>query len=327
MKTTRLLACSLVTMLCAASCTATSMRAPAIENRIEVLLHGFRGDVGIYARNLRTGATFARHADELFPTASVFKLAVLVELHRRVHAGELTLAERRRVSRAASRHGTGVLKHLSTDAELSVSDLSRLMMIFSDNVATDTLMETLDAASVTQSLRNLGLQRTTVSANVTAMHYGMMDVGADTASAELDAQLTARARAGTLVPRGFADRSTDGNVATPREMGQLLAKLHAGEVVSAEASRSILDLMRLTADRTVIPRHLSPDVIVAHKSGGTWRVKADVGIVYTDDGPIALALFAYCEPNETRKSKILAHAAAELVAALGTKPPPSSPSS
>src|SRR5688572_19951704 len=105
----------------------TAARAGDLESKVAKLVEGFTGSVGIYANDLNTGREFAYHADDLFATASVFKVPVLIELFRRAEAGELRLDDRRRVpTTGISRHGTGVLKNLRDQPEMTPLDYCRL---------------------------------------------------------------------------------------------------------------------------------------------------------------------------------------------------------
>ena len=140
----------------------------------------------------------------------------------------------------------------------------------------------------------------------------MIGVDSSIGSQAYDDLLTQRAREGKLVAGGFVDRSLNGNVTTPEEMGRLLEQLHRGEVVSESASEQMLEIMKQTGSQAVIRKHLPPETVVAHKIGGTWRVRADVGIAYLKSGPVIMSLFAYCGPEETRKTEVLAQIAARI---------------
>lgn len=300
---------SAASFLLLVGCVTPLTPSEALETEVRELIDGYRGDIGVYAKNLRTTETFSYHGDDLFCTASVFKVPVMVELFRQAERGEVNLRDRRTPSTKASMHGTGILSYLQDAPELSLLDYCRLMIVYSDNIATDTIMETIDPAAVTATMERLGLSKTRVNGNVTQMHYGMMGSDAVTGSAELDEQLMDAARSGGLVLGGFANRSLSGNVTTPREMGILLEKLHLGEVVSRLASESMLDVMKDTRSSSMIPKHLPSGTVVAHKTGGTWRVKANVGIAYLESGPVVISVFAFYEPEEKRAAEILAEIA------------------
>ena len=175
--------------------------------------------MGIYAEDLAAGKQYAYQADELFPTASVFKVAVMIELFQRAERIELLLDDRRTIAKGISHHGTGKLKGQDGDPERTLLEYCRLMIAESDNVATDTLMETLSPAAVTATLRKLGFPKTNVAGNCTEMHYQMAGIDSRVGSPRHDELLLTRARTGNLIEAGFADSSPAGNVTTPEGDG------------------------------------------------------------------------------------------------------------
>jgi beta-lactamase class A len=283
----------------------TAAAAGDLESKVAKLVEGFTGSVGIYAHDLNTGREFAYHADELFGTASVFKVPVLVELFRRAEAGELRLDDRRRVpATGISRHGTGVLKNLRDQPEMTLLDFSRLMVIYSDNIATDTLMQVVDAAAVTATMQRLGFPNTRVAGDCTTMHYRMFGIDPPIGSAANDDLLLARIKEGKRVKgAGFTDRSLNGNVTTPREMGTIFVKLYRGEIL-AKSSGQMLEILKQTASRKMASR-LPAEIVVAHKIGGTEGVSSDVGIIYMPQGPIVVSLFVNYDAPNSRASTLV----------------------
>ena len=277
-----------------------------LHSRVRSLLRPFRGSVGIYAEDLSGSKQYAYQADDLFPTASVFKVAVMIELFQRAERIELLLDDRRPIAKGISHHGTGKLKEGVDQPDSTLLEYCRLMIAESDNVATDTLMKMLPPAAVTATLRELGFPKTHVAGNCTEMHYQMAGIDSRVGSPKLDQILLDRARAGSLVEAGFADSSIASNVTTPREMAAIFRRIYDKEIISHSASVQMLELLKQTSSRSLIPKHLSPDTVVAHKVGGTWRVKADVGIVYLERGPLLISLFSYYHRRETQAADILA---------------------
>jgi beta-lactamase class A len=138
------------------------------------------------------------------------------------------------------------------------------------------------------------------------MHYRMAGMESSVGSAANDAILLARQKERKFLAAGFADRSRSGNVTTPREMGTIFEKIHRGEIIGPEASRAMLEILKQTESRNMIPRHLPPETVVAHKIGGSWRVKADAGIAYLPGHPLVISVFAYFEPEERRSTDLIA---------------------
>jgi beta-lactamase class A len=283
----------------------TAARAGDLESKVAKLVEGFTGSVGIYANDLNTGREFAYHADDLFATASVFKVPVLVELFRRAEAGELRLDDRRRVpATGISRHGTGVLRNLRDQPEMTLLDYCRLMVIFSDNIATDTLMQVVDPAAVTGTMKRLGFPNTRVAGDCTTMHYRMFGIDPPVGSAANDELLLARIKEGKRVKgAGFTDRSLNGNVTTPREMGTIFVKLYRGELL-AKSSAQMIEILKQTAGRKMAGQ-LPPEIVVAHKTGGTQGVSSDVGIIYLPQRPIVLSLFLNYDAPDSRASTLI----------------------
>lgn len=137
-------------------------RPLTLERALDRYLKSFRCDVGLYVQHLETNEAFGYNAHRQFRTASVFKIAVLVEAYRQGEAGRLDLNGRVPVTDRAARPGTGVLQHLNSIAALSIRDLAVLMIGLSDNTATELLLQTVGMERVNTTLRELGLTQTRV---------------------------------------------------------------------------------------------------------------------------------------------------------------------
>ena len=97
------------------------------------------GTVGFYAEDLTTGEQLSYNADETFFTASTFKVPLLVGLFREIESGNIELLERVKLNEDMKVAGSGVLKEMVSGIELTIHDLAMLMIIVSDNTATDII--------------------------------------------------------------------------------------------------------------------------------------------------------------------------------------------
>src|SRR3954470_2663268 len=111
--------------------------AADLKSDLEQLTAKHQGKVGLFAKNLRTGETVAIDADEPVQTASVIKLPVMIEAFYQSKAGKLDLTKKLNVTKTEQVPGSGILAYIQPDVTLSLLDTITLMMIVSDNTATN----------------------------------------------------------------------------------------------------------------------------------------------------------------------------------------------
>jgi len=266
-------------ILLAALFLAAPLSAASLQSEVEDAVRTLRGTMGVAARNLGTGQTVLVDADRPFPTASVIKVAVMVEVFHQIAEGRLRREDTVTLEEAAKVDGSGILQRLHGGLVLTVGDLLDLMMTISDNTATNLLIARVGTASVDRRLLSYGLTRTRL------FRPTFRDGHADVFPEE--------------------EKEFGLGVATPREMAQLLERIAEGKVVDRAASDAMIALMREQTNRTMIPRSLpeTEDVVIAEKPGwdeekhadarGVKRhVRGDVGIVITPRARYVLAIFA-----------------------------------
>ena len=128
----------------------------SIQQKIETLAKGFNGRIGISALNLQSNETYAYQPDEVFPTASVIKLGVLVTLMAQCEAGDSSLEDPIMLRRADLTTGSGVLQNLSPGLIMPVRDYAFLMMNISDNLATNVLIDYIGLKNIQTFLTESG---------------------------------------------------------------------------------------------------------------------------------------------------------------------------
>ncbi|GIK55344.1 MAG: serine hydrolase [Chloroflexi bacterium] len=116
------------------------------------LCAGFDGRVGVSALNLQTNEQFLYHAEEMFPTASAIKLAVLAALMQQVEVGQYTLDAPLMLRRADQISGSGILQFLTPGLVMPLRDWAFLMMNMSDNLATNVLIDHVGLAYIQEWL-------------------------------------------------------------------------------------------------------------------------------------------------------------------------------
>lgn len=134
---------------------------------LDRLTDSFDGRIGVYIKDIASGATYTPAAAERFPTASAIKLPVLVELYRQAETGDLNLDERRPLRAGIARQfASGPLRMFRDDPKLTLWDYARAMMIVSD----DVLMDAVGLESVNETMVSLGCLNTRCSMSMGTWH-------------------------------------------------------------------------------------------------------------------------------------------------------------
>lgn len=230
---------------------------------------GFPGGVSLYAKNLDSGEAIGIRETEPVRTASTIKLAVMAALFDAIARGELQWSERLTITDAEKVAGSGVIEsELSSGVQLPLQDVMHLMMALSDNTATNMILERFPADRVNAYLDRIGLGSTRSLRKILGKN-GPAGVSA----------------AGKLEK----NQKYGLGVSTPRDMVALVERMERGELVSAEASREMIAVMKRCQDTTGIRRPFG-ELAVANKTGALDALRSDVGIVYSKTGRIAIAI-------------------------------------
>jgi beta-lactamase class A len=262
-----LLALALLPACAPAAAQAGSARAStdtaALRRTIENASAGYQGVVGVSVRNLATGESLSIRGGETFSSASLIKVAVLVALLDEVEKGTMRLDEPLSMLARDRVGGSGVLQHFRPGLQLTVEDAARLMIIISDNTATNLLLEKLNIRTVWTKMEALGLPHTKIhSKSFNRASSVAMD---------------------SSVKYGLG-------VTTPDETVELFARLHAGTAVSARMDSVALAILRQNDDRNKLVRWLPAGARAAHKSGDVDQARNDCGILYGPDAPVAICV-------------------------------------
>ena len=113
---------------------------PTVDHRIQAAIKDFPGNVSLYARNLDTGVSYELRADEAVPTASTIKVPIMVELFAEAEEGKLDWTQKLELTDQDKVSGSGVLTELSGGDTLPIRDLMHLMIVVSDNTATNLIL-------------------------------------------------------------------------------------------------------------------------------------------------------------------------------------------
>jgi beta-lactamase class A len=215
----------------------------------------FSGAFGVWAHSLTARETVEWNAREVFPSASAIKLPILYEVFRQAGEGRIRLADGRRVEAGEIVPGSGILKDLTPGLTLSLRDLAVLMIVVSDNTASNLLIDVVSIDAVNASMRALGLTDTV-----------------------LDHKFF------------HAPAGAPANRSTPADLGRLMHLVAAHEVLTPQACEEMLEILRRQHHTDLTTRRIAefdgfleagtePVVRVASKSGSIRGTRNDVALV------------------------------------------------
>jgi beta-lactamase class A len=288
------------------ACAASAADQKALERRLSRLRNSFPGEMAIYMKHLPSGQTLAFDADRVYETFSVIKVPIMVEVLRRVEAGEFRLSDRIELKSSDARWPSGVLYALDPGLQPTIKDLLTLMIIISDNSATDILADKVDRANITRTMRSLGLQQTTIEfsdLDYDRVWLGFLEPRFRQESAEGVMKFPFGKYSGAQVREAFRKAIYESDIyfghSTAREMGILFEKMARKELVSAAASQLMIDILQKQQVDDRFPRYLR-DVEIAHKTGdGQPFIANDAGILWVKGQPIVLVVFTGQHRGET----------------------------
>ncbi|HEX8890548.1 MAG TPA: serine hydrolase [Pyrinomonadaceae bacterium] len=247
-----------------------------LDRRVRDEVGRFEGTVTLYAKNLDTDAEYSFGGDEPVRTASTIKIAIMIEAFSRVAEGKAKWTDDLVLTKEKKIAGSGILQEFTEGLHLTLRDAVMLMMVMSDNTATNLVIDALGGAdSVNARMKSLGLTQTRL----------MRKVGGGGDSEEGKREENKRFGLGRT---------------SPHEMASLIEKLERGEIVNASASKEMIELMKREQTQDGIWRELWR-LPRATKSGALDALRSNVGIIYHTRGRIILAITCddMPEPNWT----------------------------
>lgn len=251
-----------------------------LQQTLESIAALHHGDVALFAENLKTGETVGIHPDEAVPTASVIKLAILYAAMQQVRAGAARLDDPLIMRKDDQVPRSGALLFFDTPMTLTLKDALTMMIVLSDNTATNLVIDHIGFAAINSCIQKIGLKNTCL--------YRKALRPAE-ASAPED-------------HKRFGLGKT-----TPREIAQLMQKIISGDfseqsTPSRAGDEHLRDLMlymlRNQFYQGSIPRYLGAmytdtDSLIANKTGELNAVRNDVAAIDSNNGMLILSIFTY----------------------------------
>jgi beta-lactamase class A len=253
-----------------------------LEARLAPLAKAHKGKVAIAVKHLCTGESYSLNADEPMATASLIKVAVMVETYQQALEGKVRLTDRVTLHDADKVPGSGILTdHFSDGATFTLRDAVRLMIALSDNTATNLVLDRVGLREVNRRMESLGLSNTKINAK---------SFRGSTTSVDPDRS------------KKFGLGST-----TAREMVALFEMIQAGNVVSPVCRQVMLNHLKKCDDKDRFTKLLPAGTVVAHKTGSVNDARTDAGIIYLDSGPVALCVLTAENRDRSWRPENAAH--------------------
>jgi len=243
-------------LVCAARLAAqmtkplTHADTSSLRRTLDAIAAAHHGVLGYSVLNLDTGERLSLRGDETFPTASLIKVPILVTLYDLAEQKQLSLDDPLTVIKIDQVPGSGVLQFMHPGMSLSVHDAAALMIILSDNTATNLILDKIAIRRVWTKMEALGLPHTKVHSKV---YLRLASVAMDSS-----------------VKYGLG-------VSTPNEMAHLFELLAQGKAVNPAADSAMLQLLSNNADGDSMQRTID-GLSVPHKTGATDSVRTECAL-------------------------------------------------
>jgi beta-lactamase class A len=247
---------SIASLLCAAGLSGQAPKpfahadTSALRHTLDAIAAAHHGILGYSVLNLDTGEHLSLRGDETFPTASLIKVPILVTLYDLVEQKQLSLDDPLTVIKIDQVPGSGVLQFMHSGMSLSVHDAAALMIILSDNTATNLILDRIAIRRVWSKMEALGLPHTKVHSKT---FLRLTSVAMDSS-----------------VKYGLG-------VSTPNEMAHLFELLAQGKAVNPAADSSMLQILANNADGDSMQRTIN-GMSVPHKTGATDSVRTECAL-------------------------------------------------
>jgi beta-lactamase class A len=266
-------------LLAPALAHASPQEDQLLDQQLQSIAAAHHGKLAVYAHNLRTGQTASLSPDLPVKTASTIKLGILLDAAEQIRAGHASLSDKLVLEHANQVGGSGVLGELTAPLALTLGDTLTLMVILSDNTATNMAIDRLGLDHINATLGTAGLKQTFLYKKVYVPASGPMP--ADQPQFGLG-KTTAREMAAIMERFATCRLSFDNGPPLPRD----------GPLCGA-----FLSMLRNQQDRNMLPRYLETmdtseqGSAIADKIGALDAVRNDVALIATKAGPLVISAF------------------------------------
>ncbi|MFA7412025.1 MAG: serine hydrolase [Tissierellaceae bacterium] len=238
----------------------------SLEARINAEVYNYSGRIGFYANDFK-GNVIEINSEDKFETASTIKSYILAEFYRQVYEGKLDRNKTLKYEEENFVVGSGVLRDLDFGVEMTAKSFATLMIVISDNIATNIMIDLLGIDNINRTIQDLGFKDTVLHNKIDFEKYSQL---------------------GTT---------------SPKDYGKLFEMIYKKELWSPELSQEMLEIFKNQHYNTMLTRNLPQYfldsentgdeelIYIASKSGSMDACRNDGGIVNTPGGGYVISLF------------------------------------
>lgn len=282
-----------------------------LEKEIARLAKEAQGVVGVGAIHIETGREVYLNKSVQFPMASTFKVPVAAKIFSLIEEGKVRLEDMMSVEAGDLRLGSGTLSNLFDDpgVNLSVLNLMKLMLLISDNSATDLCVRVAGGTeAVTQYMRDIGIE----GIRVDRPTLGIINDYLGIKGIEKDARITQEELIELLkkIPPEEQKKAAEAfnkdpqDTTTPEGMALLLKKIWNREILSEKSSALLLDIMkRCETGKARIRGILPPGTVAYDKTGTIGGTLNDAGIISLPDNAGTVIAAVYIKESNVDNEK------------------------
>lgn len=255
-----------------------------LENKIENIVEESSANISVSFYDLDQGEGFSINGDEKVPSASMIKFLILLKALDECDKGKINLEDTIRLDDYEKVDGSGILKELSRDHKFSIRELLTLMIIVSDNTATNILIDLLGMEEINKIGHDLGLEKT-------SLERKMMDSHAREKGLE--------------------------NFTSSNEILKLLKMIYEKDFVSEDYSDLALGILLRQQERQRLQRYLPEDLKIASKSGDLDNLENDGGIFFTKNKNYILVVLVNQAKSNVLAKEIIGEISLKIYKEIG----------
>jgi len=262
-----------------------------LKQDIQAIIDEYDIHAGVSVWHIESGEKTDVNGDTPFPMASTFKIPILATFFTQLKEGKFDIDQRITLNEEDKSPGSGILPYFGEGVQPTLRDLVTLMIIISDNTATDMVIDFLGGPQVIENyMHKLGLTNIFLKFNCKDIIKGLFPESLHGKSKE---EITEWTNKNDIIRDGITfSLESDNDVSTANDMNRLLHMIYSGDLFDGDLQKTAIDILFNQQFNVRLSRFFPNGTKVAHKTGTIGGIRNDSGIVYINDtNHVILTLF------------------------------------